>query len=83
MDRVLSDRDAVAVIELLLLDRLAVDERAVGAPEVDDPEPLSTPLDAGVVAARRGVAKDEVVVGRSSKAERAVTGSVRVTCVRS
>src|SRR5438270_12633560 len=39
-DCVLPDGDAVAVVELLLLDRLAVDESAVGAAQVDDPELL-------------------------------------------
>jgi hypothetical protein len=41
VDRVLAEGDPVTVVELLLLDRLAVDERAVGAPEVDDPELFS------------------------------------------
>src|ERR1700716_3621449 len=36
--RVLADRDAVAVAELFLLDRLTVDQGSVGASQVDDPE---------------------------------------------
>src|ERR1700737_3811595 len=63
VDCVLADRQAVTVVELLFLDGLAVDQGAVGAPEVDDPELVSAPLDACVVAARRGVAQDDVVVG--------------------
>src|SRR6266849_3840298 len=47
---VLTDCDAVAVVQLFLLDGLAVHERAVGAAEVDDPELLASPLDAGVMS---------------------------------
>lgn len=83
MNRVLPDGDAVAVVELLLLYRLAVDKRAVGAPEVDDPECLTAPLDAGVMPTRRGVPKDQVVVGRAAKPERAVARAVRVARVGS
>jgi len=62
-DCVLTDRYAVAVVQLFLLDGLAVHQRAVGAAEVDDPELLATPLDARVMAAGRGIAEDQVVVG--------------------
>jgi hypothetical protein len=82
VNSVLSDGDSVAVVELLLLDRLAVDERAIGAPEIYDPERLTSPFDAGVVPARGGIAKDEVIVGRTPKPERRVTGAVRVARVR-
>src|SRR5579859_2282707 len=43
-DCVLADRDPVAVVQLLLLDRLAVDQRAVGAAQVHDPELLAATL---------------------------------------
>jgi len=79
---VLSDRDSVTVVELLLLDRLAVDKRPVGAPKVDDPELVATPFDSGVMAAGGRIPKDEVVVGRAAEAERAVAGAMRVACVR-
>ncbi len=82
MNRVLPDGDAVTVVELLLLDRLAVDKRPVGAPKVDDPELVATPFDAGVMAAGGRIAEDEVVVGRAPEAERAVAGPMRVACVR-
>src|SRR6266851_4508421 len=55
--RVLADGDPVAVTELLLLDRLAVDKRPVGAAQVDDPELIAAPLEAGVMTARCGVTK--------------------------
>ena len=83
MNRVLADGDAVTVVELLLLDRLAVDERAVGAPEVDDPELLAAPLDAGMMPAGGRVSKYEVVVGRAAQTQSAVSRAVRVTRVRS
>jgi len=79
---VLSDGDAVTMVELLLLDRLAVHESAVGAAEVDDPELLTTPLHASVVPAGGRVAKDEVVVGRAAEAERSFSGAVRVAGIR-
>ena len=82
MNRVLSDGDAVTVVELLLLDRLAVDKRSVGASQVDDPELLAAPLDPGVMAAGGRIAKDQVVVGRAAEAERAVAGTMRVAGVR-
>ena len=82
MDRVLPDRDAVTVVELLLLDRLAVDERPVGAPQVDDPELLAAPFDPGVMAAGGRVAQDEVVVWRTPEAKRAVAGAMRMARVR-
>src|SRR3982074_3295019 len=48
-DDVLADLDLVRVLQLLLRNRLAVDQRAVGGAEVDD-EPLLAPaLEAGVV----------------------------------
>src|SRR4029077_7958499 len=61
-DCVLADRDPVAVVQLLLLDRLPVHPRAVGAAQVHDPELLAPALDASVVAARCRIAKDHVVV---------------------
>ncbi|MEZ4296218.1 MAG: hypothetical protein R3B70_14700 [Polyangiaceae bacterium] len=45
-----SERDRVAVAELLALDRRAVDVRAVLAPEVDDEAAASPRLDAGAAA---------------------------------
>ncbi len=83
MNRVLTDGDSIAVIELLLLDRLAVDERAVGAPEVDDPELLTAPLDTSVMAACGRIAKYEVVVGRAPHPQCAVAGAVRMAGVGS
>ena len=62
MDCVLADREAVPVVELFFLDRLAIDQRAVGAAEVNDPELVATPLEARMVAACRRVAQDDVVV---------------------
>jgi len=82
VNRVLSDGDSVTVVELLLLDRLAVDQRPVGASKVDDPELVATPFDPGVMAACGRIAKDEVVVGRAPEAERAVAGAMRVARVR-
>jgi hypothetical protein len=83
VNRVLSDRDSVAVVELLLLDRLAIDKRAIGAPEVYDPERLTSPFDASVMATRGGIAKDEVIVGRTPEPECCVTGAVRMPRIRS
>src|SRR5438132_1516185 len=62
-DCVLTDRYAVAVVQLFLLDGLAVHQGAVGAAEVDDPELLAPPLDTRVMAAGRGIAEDQIVVG--------------------
>ena len=70
------------MVELLLLDRLTVDERAVGAPEVDDPELLTPPLDPSVMSARGRIAKDEVVVRRAAEAERGFAGAMRVARIR-
>jgi len=77
-DRVLSNRDPVPVVELLLLDRLAVDQSAVGAAQVDDPELLAATLDPRMVAARRGIAQDQVVVGGAADPHRAFAGTVVV-----
>src|SRR5690348_10515530 len=81
-DCVLTDCDAVAVVQLFLLDWLAVHQRAVGAAEVDDPELLATPFDPCVVSAGRGVAEDQVVVGRAADAKRGVAGPMVVAGVR-
>jgi hypothetical protein len=81
VNRVLSDGDPVTVIQLLLLDRLAVDESPVGAPEVDDPELLTAAFHARVVAAGGRIAEDEVVVRRAPEAEGAVAGAMRVAGV--
>src|SRR5229473_306766 len=62
-DRVLSDRDEVAVGELFLDHRLAVDQRAVGAAKIADPERAGPNLDTAMPARGRGVADDDVVVG--------------------
>jgi len=78
VNRVLSDGDAVTVVELLLLDRFAVDEGAVRAPQIDDPELLTAPFDAGVMPARGRIAKDEVVVGRAPESQ---SGLARAVCV--
>jgi hypothetical protein len=83
MNRVLTDGYPVVVVELLLLDRLTVDERPVGASEVNDPELLTTPLDSGVMPACRRVPKDEVVVRRTAHAERALVGAIVVARVGS
>ena len=83
MNRVLTDRDAVVVGELLFLDGLAIDESAVRASKVDDPELLAAALNSGVVPAGRGVAKDEVVVWGPPQAQRGLTGAVVVPRVRS
>jgi len=82
MDRVLTDRQAVAVIELPLLNRLAVDERAIRASEIDEPELLSPPLEASVVPAGRRVAEDHVVVRRPAHTQRVVARAVAVAGVR-
>ncbi len=71
------------MVQLLLLDRLAVDERAVRTSEVDHPELLTTSLEPGMVTARRGVAEDHVVVRRPAHAQRVVTGAVTMPRVRS
>ena len=81
MNRVLADRDAVVVVELLLLNRLSVDQGAVGAPQVNDPELLAPPLDSSVVPAGCRVAKDEVVVWGSAHPQRAFGGAVGVAGV--
>src|SRR5579859_6223804 len=81
-DGVLADRDPVPVVQLLLLDRLTVDQRAVGAAEVDDPELLAAALDASMVAAGGRVAKDHVVVGRAADAQRRIACAVVVPGVR-
>jgi hypothetical protein len=70
------------VVQLFLLDGLAVHQRAVRAAEVDDPELLAATLDARVVAAGRRVAKDEVVVRRAPDAKGGVAGAVVVAGVR-
>src|SRR5258708_5618105 len=79
---VLTDCDAVAVVQLFLLDGLAVHQRAIGAAEVYDPELLASPLDAGVMSTGRRVAEDQVVVGRAADAERSIAGAVVVAGVR-
>jgi hypothetical protein len=78
MNRVLADGDAVIVVELFLLHRLPVHESPVGAAKVHDPELLTAPFHPCVMAARRGIAKDEVVVWRTAHAKRVLGGSVRV-----
>src|SRR5260221_12951045 len=80
-DRVLTDRYPVAVVQLFLLDRLAVDQRAVGAPEVDDPELLAPALDAGVVTAGRRIAQGHVVVRRAADAHCGLAGAMVVARV--
>jgi hypothetical protein len=82
MNRVLADCDPVVVVELLLLDRLSIDKRAVRAPEVDDEELIPATLDARVVSAGRRVAKDEIVVGRTPQTESAFAGAIGVARVR-
>src|SRR5207248_10371689 len=64
--RVLADRDHVAIGQLLLDHRLAVDQRAVGAAEVADPERAGPDLDPPVVPWGRGVADDHIVVGSAA-----------------
>src|SRR5438105_6801720 len=81
-DCVLTDGDAVAVVQLFLLDGFAVDQGAVGAAEVHDPELLASALDTSMVTAGRGVAEDQVVVRRAANAQRGVAGLVVVAGVR-
>src|SRR5260370_15122240 len=66
--RVLADRDQVAVGQLLLDHWLHVDQRAVGAPEVADPEVAVPHLDASVMTGGCGVPDDDVVVRRAADA---------------
>src|SRR5260370_35128902 len=63
---VLTDRDEVAVGELLLDHRLAVYQSAVCAAKAADPERPSPNLDAAVPARRGGIPHPNVVVGGSS-----------------
>lgn len=81
MNSVLTDRDAVVVLELLLLDRLSVDESAVRASQVDDPELLAATLDTGMVPTGRRVAKDEIVVRGTPHPQRVLGGAIRVARV--
>src|SRR5207245_2671130 len=53
----------------LLEDRLAVDQRAVGAAQVADPERAGAHLDAAVAARRGGIRDHHVVVGRSAQGD--------------
>lgn len=78
MDCVLADRHAVAMVQLPLLDRLAVHERTVRAAQIDEPELLASPLEPGVVAARGRITQDDVVVGRAPEAQRVVARAVAV-----
>src|SRR5262249_34144994 len=71
-ERVLADGDHVAAGQLLFDDRIAVDLRPVGAAEVADPERALTDLDPSVVARRRRVADDDVIVRRAAKADHLV-----------
>src|ERR1700730_5060532 len=66
--RVLADRDQVAVRQLLLYYRLAVDQRAVRASQVADPESAVPHLDPTVVTRGCGISDDDVVVGGSADA---------------
>jgi hypothetical protein len=50
------------MIELFLLDRLTVDEGAVRASQIDEPELVPAALEARVVTAGRRVSQDDVVV---------------------
>jgi len=78
VNRVLADGDAIVVVQLLLLDRLAVDQRPVRASKVDDEELFTTAFDACVVATRRGVAKNQVVVRRPTQSKCAIAGAIGV-----
>src|SRR5437588_5831440 len=71
------------MVQLLLLDGLAVDERAVRAAQVDEPELIAATLQARVMPAGRRVAEDHVVVGRAAKAHGVVAGAMLVAGVRS
>src|SRR6266851_4845300 len=66
--RVLADRDHVAVGELLFDHGLAVDQCAVGAPEVADPEKTVPGLDPAVVTGGRRGSDDDVVIRRPAEA---------------
>src|SRR5947209_19172065 len=70
--RVLTDRDQVAVRELLFNHRLAVDQRAVGAAEGSDPEGAGPYLDPAVMPRGCGIAHDHVVVWRAADAHHPV-----------
>src|SRR5258707_14364476 len=66
--RVLTDGDHVAVGKLLFDYGLAVDQCAVGAPEVADPEKTVPGLDPAVVTGGRRVSDDDVVIRRPAEA---------------
>src|SRR5450631_1192101 len=66
--RVLADGDHVAVGQLLFDHRLAVDQRAVGAPEVADPEEAVPHIDPAVVTGGRRVPDHNFVVRRTADA---------------
>src|SRR5260221_12528662 len=67
-DRVLTDRYPVAVVQLFLLDRLPVDQRAVGAPEVDGPELLAPAPQQGGQTPGRRISQGNAVVGGGAHA---------------
>src|SRR5437660_977497 len=71
------------MVQLLLLDGLAVDERAVRAAQVDEPELIAAALQARVMPTGRRVAEDYVVVGRAAEAHGVVAGAMLVAGVRS
>src|SRR6266851_56118 len=60
--RVLADGDEVAVGQLLFDHRLAIDQRAVGAAQVADPERARAHFDAAMPARGGRVADHDVVV---------------------
>src|SRR6195256_3248826 len=61
-DRVLTDGDKVAVGQLRFDHRLAIDQRAVGASKVADPEEAAPDLDPAVMTGGGRVADHDVVV---------------------
>ena len=81
MNRILTNRDAVVVLQLFLLGRLTVDEGAVGAPQVNDPELIAATLHASVVPTGRRVTENQVVVGRASHAQRVLGGTISVPSI--
>ena len=67
LDLVLPDFDGIAILQLLLLDRLAVDVRAVGAVEVFNEDVAAGHLQHGVLTADGEVVDHDVVVGPATE----------------
>ena len=65
-ERVPADVDLVVIAQEVLGDRLAVDERAVGAAEVLEERVVEDRHDRGMLAAHRGIRQADVVVGAAA-----------------